>query len=113
MKRMWRTGWCLVIGAGCVWPMTFAADRPVSRQGGPFPDELTMADPSGLYIPPPPSIRDFSFIYLDAPPPPELIKIHDIITIEVDEKAEVIVNSRFNRQRNGSITAQLAEFVRL
>jgi flagellar L-ring protein precursor FlgH len=58
-------------------------------------------------------VRDFSWIYIDAPPPPTQIKVHDIITIEVDEKAEVIVNSRFNRQRNGSFKAQLKEFVRI
>lgn len=59
------------------------------------------------------SIREFSWIFVEAPPPPELIKVHDIITIEVDEKAEVIVNSRFNRQRNGSFAAELKEFVRI
>uniref|UniRef100_A0A7C2P0V1 Flagellar L-ring protein n=1 Tax=Schlesneria paludicola TaxID=360056 RepID=A0A7C2P0V1_9PLAN len=62
---------------------------------------------------PPPTIRDYSWIYIDAPPPPSLIKVHDIITIEVDEKAEVIVNSRFNRQRNGSYQLSLKEFIRL
>jgi len=62
---------------------------------------------------PPAHVRDFSWIYIDAPPPPPQIKVHDIITIEVDEKAEVIVNSRFNRQRNGSFKAQLKEFVKI
>jgi flagellar L-ring protein FlgH len=60
-----------------------------------------------------PQVRDLSWVYADAPPPPPEIKVHDIIMIEVDEKAEVIVNSRFNRQRNGSFTAQLKEFVRI
>lgn len=58
-------------------------------------------------------VRDMSWVYVDAPPLPPEIKVHDIITIEVDEKAEVIINSRFNRQRNGSFTAQLKSFVRL
>lgn len=60
-----------------------------------------------------PRVRDYSWIFIDPPPPPEQIKVHDIITIEVDEKAEVIVNSRFNRQRNGSYQAQLKEFVKI
>lgn len=58
-------------------------------------------------------MQDYSFIYLEPAPPPPQIKVHDIITIEVDEKVEVIVNSRFNRQRNGSYKAQLKDFVRL
>lgn len=60
-----------------------------------------------------PLLQDYSWVYLEPAPPPPQIKVHDIITIEVDEKAEVIVNSRFNRQRNGSYTAQLKEFIRL
>lgn len=58
-------------------------------------------------------VRDHSFIFIDAPPAPSLIKVHDILTIEVDEKAEVIVNSRFNRQRNGSYKLELKDFVRI
>lgn len=81
---------------------------PVPLPPGPAGPALTPAP-----IPFTPTIRDFSYIYIDPAPPPELIKVHDIITIEVDEKAEVIVNSRFNRQRNGSFTAQLKEFIRL
>lgn len=59
-----------------------------------------------------PDVRDLSLIFVDAPPPPPEIKVHDIIMIEVDEKAEVIVNSRFNRQRNGAYTAALRQFIR-
>ncbi|NOX55279.1 MAG: hypothetical protein GXP27_12745, partial [Planctomycetes bacterium] len=57
-------------------------------------------------------IRDYSWIYIDAPEPRE-IKVHDIITIIVDEKAEVTVNSRFDRQRNSNLNAELNEFIRL
>lgn len=74
---------------------------------------VSPTDPRVLMAPPAPSVRDYSWIYIDAPPPPELIKVHDILTVEVDEKAEVIVNSRFNRQRNASFTAELKEFIRL
>jgi flagellar L-ring protein precursor FlgH len=58
-------------------------------------------------------VRDYSWIYVDPLPPPTPIKVHDILTIEVDEKAEVIVNSRFNRQRNGTFKMELKEFVKL
>ncbi len=109
-RQLWKYGWFLLGATTTCLP---AADRVVSRQAALRPDQLEAADPDAVYIPPPPSIRDYSFIYIDAPPPPELIKVHDIITIEVDEKAEVIVNSRFNRQRNGSLNAQLKEFLRL
>jgi flagellar L-ring protein precursor FlgH len=61
---------------------------------------------------PVPHVRDYSWIYLEAPPPPAQIKVHDILTVEVDEKAEVIVNSRFNRQRNGTYKVQLKDFVK-
>ncbi|ODA28292.1 MULTISPECIES: flagellar basal body L-ring protein FlgH [Planctopirus] len=57
-------------------------------------------------------IEDYSLIYVEPPPLPPEIKVHDIITIQVDEKAEVIVNSRFNRQRNGAYAAELSDFVR-
>jgi len=67
-----------------------------------------LIDPAGA-----PMLQDYSWVYLEPAPPPPQIKVHDIITIEVDEKAEVIVNSRFNRQRNGTYTAELKEFVRL
>ena len=76
--------------------------QEVRAQGGPF------INPVGA-----PMVEEYSWIYLEQPPPPPQIKIHDIITIEVDEKAEVIVNSRFNRQRQGAYLAELAEFVRI
>ncbi len=76
----------------------------------PIVSAPTIAPP---VLPPPGGVRDFSWILVEAPPPPALIKVHDIITIEVDEKAEVIVNSRFNRQRNGTFKAQLKNFVRI
>jgi flagellar L-ring protein FlgH len=57
-------------------------------------------------------IRDYSWIYVEPPVPPE-IKLHDIVTIIVDEKSEVIMNSKFNRQRRSVLKAELKEFVRL
>ncbi|NQV23273.1 MAG: flagellar basal body L-ring protein FlgH [Rhodopirellula sp.] len=57
-------------------------------------------------------IRDYSWIYIAPPVPPE-IKLHDIVTIIVDEKSEVIMNSKFNRQRRSILKADLKEFVRI
>ena len=57
-------------------------------------------------------IRDYSWIYIEPPVPPE-IKLHDIVTIIVDEKSEVIMNSKFNRQRTSRLLAELKEFVRI
>ena len=82
----------------------------------PLPPPPMQAPPSPgpfLIAPTQTMVRDHSFIYIDAPPAPSLIKVHDILTIEVDEKAEVIINSRFNRQRNGSFKMELKDFVRL
>ena len=72
---------------------------------GPLPEEL-------FFRHRPAHIRDYSLIFLDAPEPRE-IKEHDIITIMVDEKSELTMNSRFNRQRNASFKAELKEFMRL
>jgi flagellar L-ring protein precursor FlgH len=60
----------------------------------------------------PRQMRDYSWIYIDSPQPRE-IQVHDIITILVDEKSEVTINSRFNRQRTANLTAELKEFIRI
>lgn len=56
--------------------------------------------------------KDRSFIYVEVPKARE-IKEQDIISIIVDEKAEVTVNSQFNRQRNNTFKLDLKEFIRL
>ncbi|QDT66133.1 flagellar basal body L-ring protein FlgH [Calycomorphotria hydatis] len=58
------------------------------------------------------AVSEVSYIYLEEQPPRE-IQVHDIITILVDHKSELTANSRFNRQRNQSFQAELAEFIRL
>lgn len=60
----------------------------------------------------PPTVKDYSLIYIDEPEPREY-KIHDIVTVIVSEKSEVTLNSRFNRQRTGQLTAELKEFVKI
>jgi len=58
------------------------------------------------------SVEDFNWTYIPVPDPPE-IKVHDIITIIVDEKAELSANARFNRNRTATLKAELNEFMRI
>ena len=59
------------------------------------------------------SIKFDSWTYIDPPKQPRVVKVHDIITIIVDEKFESTSNSRFNRSRQASLKAELKEFIRL
>lgn len=61
---------------------------------------------------PAPTIRDYSWIYIEEEPQREY-KTNDIVTVIVSEKSEVTMNSRFNRQRTSSFTSELKEFVRI
>src|SRR5688500_11035269 len=104
-RAVWNRTWC-ALG---LMTATVSGQEPLPLPAPPL--AYGGAAPAPMYAPalPRPSVRDYSWIYIDAPPPPALIKVHDIITIEVDEKAEVTVNSRFNRQRNGSYQLALKE----
>ena len=51
-------------------------------------------------------IRDYSWIYID-PVKPRVIKVHDLVTIIVDEKSEVIVKSGFTRKRTASLESRV------
>lgn len=74
-----------------------------------FPDE-----PSYLVQPPSPRlIRDDSWVFSDPALPPDTVKLHDIIMVVVDEKSEVTLQSRFNRQRRSNLVAGLNEFIRI
>ncbi len=57
-------------------------------------------------------MRDMSYIFFEAPPARK-IKVHDLITVIVNENSEVVQNSRFNRQRNARLEADLRQFVRI
>lgn len=62
--------------------------------------------------PKPPLLRDYSLIYVPSPEP-IVVKVHDIITIMVDEKSSVTIDSRFNRNRTETLKAELKEFMRI
>ena len=84
------------------------ADRPATA---PAPPGLTtVVKPGGPRSPR--SVRALSFTHI-ALPEPRAIAVHDIVTVLVDEKSEVAVQSRFDRRKNASIDAELNEFVRL
>jgi flagellar L-ring protein precursor FlgH len=82
--------------------------------GGALPPG--MAPPPGdpdFFLPRPPLlVRDFAWAYIDVPKPRE-IKLHDIVTVIVKEASESNATSRYNRQRNGNLTAQMREFIRI
>lgn len=75
---------------------------------------LPFDDGTRYLIQPPPAmrVRDYSWTYID-PLSPRLIRLHDIITVIVDEKSELTLNSTFNRQRNNTLVAELREFIRI
>jgi len=57
-------------------------------------------------------MRDYSWIQIEMAEP-RTIKVHDIITVIVDEKSEVTENARYNRQKNGIFKAELKNFIRI
>lgn len=88
------------------------SDQP--RNGVP----PTMHEPNGIapasaYGMQPPTVRDYSWIYIDAAPEPRKLKVHDIVVIVVDEKSEVTENALYNRQKTGQLKLELKDFVRL
>ena len=118
-RRKWvlaGTGMILA-GAGSV----FAQGPPAPR--GPIPHAAVpphMAPvphgprPQPDFFAPPPvlHVRDYAWAYVGVPEPREIL-VHDIITIIVNEKAEVNAQSRFNRQRSANLKAEVKDFIRL
>ena len=92
-------------------PMQAPVHPPVMVPPGPV--TLPLGPPPPDFFAPPPvlHVRDYAWAYVGIPEPREIL-VHDIITIIVSEKAEVSAQSRFNRQRNGNLKAELKEFMR-
>lgn len=99
-------------------PFDPRAGHPAYRPGHPDQSIGVMPPhphrPFSPDIPPhrPMSVRDYARTYIE-PPQAREIMLHDIVTILVDEKAELLVQSRFNRQRNSTYKAELREFLRI
>lgn len=79
---------------------------PGSLPGGP---PVGMVGPQA---PPDLRVRDMSWIFIDSPKPRKIL-VHDIITVIVSENSESTQNSRFNRQRNAQLQAQLRQWIRI
>lgn len=56
------------------------------------------------------TLENSSFIYRPITPPPE-IKVHDLITVVVDEKSSVFSEGEVDREKKGSIDAVLNDSV--
>ncbi|MCG6156863.1 flagellar basal body L-ring protein FlgH [Rubinisphaera margarita] len=99
-------------------PPGYPPQRPpqqqIPQQPAPPAPGPPLAPMYGYAAPPlpPPSIRDFSLIYIPEEDPRQF-HVNDIVTVLVSEKSEVTLNSRFNRQRTSTLKAELKEFVRL
>lgn len=116
---MGSAGWLVAVLLGLTGS-AFLGTTPVAAQspgpvpgrvpasgGAPFADEIDYV----IRPPAPLTVRDYSWIFID-PPPPRQIRLHDIVSIVVDEKSEVTLRSGFNRQRTVNLKAELKEFIR-
>ena len=89
-------GWAVLAGS-----ISLAASQPAPFNSGVFPDGNR-----------PRKLNEYSWIHVEQPEP-RLVKVHDIVTIVVAAKSEVTLNSRYNRQRNGILKAEIKEFLRI
>ncbi len=103
--KLW--GSLLIVGAvvGAV-PAAFGQEwQPRAQEWPPRKSEVRSARKAR-------KVRDYSWTFIDAPEQRE-IKVHDIVTVIVDDKSEATINSRFNRTKNTNLKAELKEFVRI
>jgi flagellar L-ring protein precursor FlgH len=116
MKRLVWMGAAVLIAAA----NARGSDRVAQIQPLPAPDNGAPVPPPPLYAPPPDFfapqppllIRDFAWSYVDMPKARE-VHLHDIVTVIVKEVSETNATSRYNRQRMGTFTAELREFIRI
>lgn len=104
-------------GILCLGNRNCFAQPPQQYVGPPAmqaPSSPYMQRPVAPVGPPygPPTINDFSWIQVEVHPPREF-KVNDLITVIVDEKAEVTVNSRYDRRRQAEVQSELNELIRL
>lgn len=86
-------------------PPGFVPRAIVPRPPGPPLNEFFAPDPNLR-------MRDLSWTFIDVPEP-RVMHVHDIVTVVVDEKAQLTSNSRYNRTRNISLKAELKDFMRI
>jgi len=98
---------------GVIRPLAPSPLRPAPYNPGLSPRGSIPSQ--GVYFRPPgrvPSVEDLSWLYIKAPEK-RVFKVHDIITIIVSEKLQDTRQSRFNRQKNATLLAEINEFIRL
>ena len=83
---------------------------PEVRRPAPAPPVSAVVRPGGPRRPR--SMRSLSFTHI-ALPEPRVVQVHDIVTVLVDEKSEVVIQSRFDRRRTATLEAGINEFLRL
>ena len=76
---------------------------------GPYPPPVVAPFPGMAR---PRRMSELSWIHIDSLAPRQM-KVHDILTVQVNENAEVIQNSRFDRQRNATFKFDIREFIRI
>lgn len=97
-----RLGWRSLLLAAICGLATSWLPATASAQGPPLIGSATET-----------RLQDVSFVYIPPPPLPEEIKVNDVIVIEVDEKGESNITSRFQRQRTGAFNAALTSFLKI
>lgn len=78
----------------------------------PQPPRMSVVQRHDEYDPAVPRMRDYSWTYIDSLAPRQ-VKVHDLVTVMVNENSEVIQNSRYDRQRNATLKMDLKSFIRL
>ena len=58
------------------------------------------------------TLANNSWFFLEVEPPPEL-RLHDIVTVIVDEKSQVISEAEVDRRKTANLAAQLQDWIRL
>jgi len=69
-------------------------------------------EPEDTFFAPPRNrtLKNYSWI---EPLERRALMVEDIVTVEVDEKAEMTANARFNRNKTATLKAELKEFLRI
>lgn len=102
-----------ILLAACVWIAISSSVETVYGQFAPPPPPNGMPPrPFGGLPPGEPTPQAYNLIFV-APPATKELKLHDLITVVVNEKSQVTVNSKYNRQRNATFKSEIKEFVKL
>jgi len=91
------------------------ADSLLAQQGGPISSLGQRNLPEGQIAQGMPyngTTKDLSWMYRELPPPRE-VRIHDLIHIRVDERAQAFSDGEIDRKKSGQYAAILTDWIRL